>query len=154
MGSLRRLTLVALLATALVAEAVVLYAVTGPLPRFVLGMAIAVVAVVLTLSLARRGFGLEDEVAPGSRFHTRRFIRLRSYVEQFLEQVRHLHRLAVDADRGVRDRASADEEMDEIEQRLLTLVRDIRSAAGVEEYRTSGPTARDSNPRQTPARRP
>ncbi len=133
-----RIALAAALGVALAGEAAVLYSFANAETRLLLGMGIVAVVVGVTAVLARVTMAQADEVAPASRFHTRRFIRLRSYVEQFLEQVRRLHRIAVDTERGVRDRVSAEEEMDVIEDRLSLLVQEIRSAAGIE-VRTGDP---------------
>lgn len=147
-----RIALAAALFAALIGEAVVLYTVATPDTRFLVGMGIAAVVVAVTSVLARALMGGIDEVAPASRFHTRRFIRLRSHVEQFLELVRRLHRIAVDADRGVRDRHSATQEMDAIEERLNRLVREIRDAAGIEGARMEQ-ASEEFDSARTPARR-
>lgn len=127
-----RIALTAVLGVALAGEAAVLYAVVSPDMRLVAGMGIVVAVVGVTAALARATTH-RGEVAPARRFHARRFVRLRSWVELFLEQVRQLNRVAVAAARGVRDRASAREEIDTIEERLTLLVREIRGSVGVQE---------------------
>ncbi len=60
----------------------------------------------------------------------RRFMRLRRTVRYLLAEVRRLNWIAVDVERGYGSREAAAQEMDAIEQRLLDLVREIRSTAG------------------------
>ncbi|NIQ55088.1 MAG: hypothetical protein GWN71_17355 [Gammaproteobacteria bacterium] len=64
------------------------------------------------------------------RVHRRRFVRLRAQVQQLLDEIRRLNWMAVDAERGFRDRETAAEEMDAIEDRLKDMIADIRSTAG------------------------
>ena len=62
--------------------------------------------------------------------HGRRFRELRSQVVMLLEQVRRLNWIAVDADRGFRDRDQAMREMDTIEEQLREMISEVRKAAG------------------------
>ena len=71
----------------------------------------------------------------------RRFLPLRGHVEDLLEQIRRVNGVAVDARCGIRAQAEASEMMDSIEERLMALVGEIRTAAGVEGPRDT-PTAR------------
>lgn len=128
LGSAVRLALGVVLVVALIGEAVVLYTVQARETRFLFGMLIAAVVVGATAVLASRS--PQRGGSTTSRFYDRRFIRLRANVDQFIDMVRRLHRVAVDAERGVRDRAAARSELDVIEQRLTLLVQEIRAAAG------------------------
>lgn len=67
---------------------------------------------------------------PAERVRKRRFTRLRSQVQQLLDEIRRLNWMAVDAERGFRDPEQAAEEMDKIEDRLNKLIAEIRSTAG------------------------
>ena len=60
----------------------------------------------------------------------RRFLRLRRTVQSLIAEVRRLNWIAVDVERGYRSREAAAQEMDASEQRLLNLVREIRTTAG------------------------
>lgn len=131
MPASERMALTAVLGVVVAGEAAVLYAVVNPGTRFVLGMGIVTAVMGITTVLARAATKRGGEFAPSHRFQARQFLRLRSYVELFLEQVRQLHRIAVAAARGVRDRAFAREEMDTIEERLTLLVREIRDSVGL-----------------------
>ena len=71
----------------------------------------------------------------------RRFLPLRGHVDDLLEQIRRINGIAVDARCGIRVQAEASEMMDSIEERLMALVGEIRTAAGVEGPRDT-PTAR------------
>ena len=62
--------------------------------------------------------------------HGRRFRELRSQVVMLLEQVRRLNWIAVDAERGFRDRDQAMREMDSIEEQLKEMISEVRRAAG------------------------
>jgi hypothetical protein len=132
MPRVHRVAEIAGLAVAVAGETAVLYALETRVLRLVAGLVLLVPIAYLVARLTALRLGSVEGVAPRHRFQTRRFIRLRSLVERFLEEVRRLHRVAVDADRGFRARASAEEEMDRIEARLAGMVREIRAAAGVE----------------------
>ena len=131
LGTAVRLALGVVLAVALIGEAVVLYTVQARETRFLFGMLIVAVVVGATAVLASRSAHRDGSAR--SRFYHRRFIRLRANVDEFIEMVRRLHRVAVDAERGVRDRVAARHELDLIEQRLTLLVQEIRAAAGSDE---------------------
>ena len=55
---------------------------------------------------------------------------LRSQVVVLLEHVRRLNWIAVDAERGFRDRDDAMREMDEIEAEIRGMISEVREAAG------------------------
>ena len=60
----------------------------------------------------------------------RRFSQLRTRVVGMLEEIKRLNWLAVDADRGTRDRDELLREMDAIEDRLNGMIEGIREVAG------------------------
>lgn len=64
--------------------------------------------------------------------YPRRFWRLRECVDDVLGEIRRLNRIAVDVQQGVRAQEEASEMMDEIEERLIGLIGDIRASAGEE----------------------
>lgn len=116
-----------LLIAALVAEALVLYLIAEPETRLIVGLLLLAVVV---WSAARLGV---LEVFPreaARKIEQRRFSRLRSQVRQLLDEIRRLNWMAVDVDRGFRDRDTATEEMDLIEGRLKELIEEIRGVAG------------------------
>ncbi|MEZ4414988.1 MAG: hypothetical protein R3E10_04480 [Gemmatimonadota bacterium] len=63
----------------------------------------------------------------------RRFNRLRNLTVVFLEEVKRLNWLGVDAKRGGRDATRAEAEMAAIEHRMHELITQIRKAAGTED---------------------
>lgn len=62
---------------------------------------------------------------------SRRYNRLRGVVSIFIDEVKRLNWLSVDAKRGLREEAKVDSEMDLIEERLHFLIGEMRSVAGV-----------------------
>ncbi len=68
----------------------------------------------------------EDRWARSRRYH-----RLRGAVSVFIDEVKRLNWLAVDASRGLREETKVQGEMDAIEDRLHGLVGEIRAAAGI-----------------------
>ncbi len=63
---------------------------------------------------------------------TRRYLQLRSNVQQLLAEIRRLNWLTVDTERGFRSRAQAREEIKSIESRLRKLLDQIVHSAGQE----------------------
>jgi hypothetical protein len=120
------LELIALLA-ALVGDALVLLFVDDPWTRLLLGLLLLAVVV---WSSAR--IGVLDIItrSPVEPVYKRRFVRLRGQVQQLLDEIRRLNWMAVDVERGFRNRESATQEMDLIEARLKELIAQIRSTAG------------------------
>lgn len=112
---------------AVAGEALVLYFLEDRLSR--LGLGLLAVAAVLWASARLATRDLLERLK-AERTHRRRFVRLRTHVQQLLNEVRRLNWLAVDADRGFRSKEAATEEMDAIEGRLRDLVAAIREAAG------------------------
>lgn len=109
------------------ALALVLYFVSAPPTRAVVGL---LLIVPLMLSGARMGFVEEAMKHVNPARYPRRFLRLRSMVEKLLGEIRRLNAIAVDARQGVREQAEANEAMDAIEQRLVALIAEIRASAG------------------------
>ncbi len=109
------------------AEAVVLYFVEDQAARLSVGLLLLAPMIWLSSRL-----GLADLItqSPSARVHKRRFTRLRGQVQQLLDEIRRLNWMAVDAERGFRNREKALREMDVIEVRLKDLIQEIRSTAG------------------------
>ncbi|MGD8698322.1 MAG: hypothetical protein PVJ43_03465 [Gemmatimonadales bacterium] len=120
------LELIALLA-ALIGDALVLLFIDDPWMRLLLGL---LLLAVIVWSSAR--IGVLDIItrAPVEPVYKRRFVRLRGQVQQLLDEIRRLNWMAVDVERGFRNRESATQEMDIIETRLKELIAQIRSTAG------------------------
>ncbi len=118
---------VVVLVAALVGEAAVLYYVETPLTRLSSGLFL--LAPVVWAS-SRLGILELFTHTRAERVYRRRFVRLRAQVQQLLDEVRRLNWMAVDAERGFRNRNQALQEMDTIEQRLRELIQQIRAAAG------------------------
>ncbi len=115
------------LVAAVLGEAAVLYFAGGPLLRLVLGLLLLAVVVWSSSRLGVIGFLSQS---PTEQIHKRRFVLLRSQVQQLLHEIRRLNWMAVDVERGFRSREQALREMDAIEERLKEIIADIRSAAG------------------------
>ncbi len=115
------------LVVALVGQAVVLYYVDTPLTRLSFGLFL-----LAPIVWASSRLGILELITHtrAERVYKRRFVRLRSQVQQLLDEVRRLNWMAVDADRGFRNRKQALKEMDRIEERLRELIQQIRDAAG------------------------
>lgn len=141
----RRATLEALiLVAALIANGAVLYFGTDPAARLSLGLLLLALVV-----WAASKLGVVDLVTqlPAERVHKRRFTRLRSQVQQLLDEIRRLNWMAVDAERGFRSRETALGEMDRIEGRLKDLIEEIRSTAGQMSTETESPPGSEEGPK-------
>jgi len=68
----------------------------------------------------------EDRWARSRRYH-----RLRGVISIFIDEVKRLNWLSVDAKRGLREESKVDGEMDVIQDRLHYLIGEMREAAGV-----------------------
>jgi len=124
----RRPTLeVVILIAALIADAAVLYFGRDAAARLSLGL---LLLAPIVWASARLGVVELIMQSPAERVQKRRFVRLRSQVQQLLDEIRRLNWMAVDAERGFRSREKALDEMDAIEDRLKTLIQEIRSTAG------------------------
>ncbi|NIR44292.1 MAG: hypothetical protein GWO40_23550 [Gammaproteobacteria bacterium] len=116
-----------ILIAALLADVAVLVFVREPAARLALGL---LLLAPIVWSSARLGVVELVTQAPSDKVHKRRFVRLRSQVQQLLDEIRRLNWMAVDAERGFRSREAAMREMDKIEVRLKDLIEEIRSTAG------------------------
>lgn len=121
----RTLHLVFLFAAFLV-EAAVLYFVDDPMARAVLGV-LLIFPIVWIVSRTTTPETFSDIPEADKKRH---FKGLRARVAQLLDEIRRLNGMAVDADRGFRNRDEAMLEMDRIENRLKEIISEIRSAAG------------------------
>jgi hypothetical protein len=126
MPSRTTLELVALLAS-LAGEAATLLFVDNATLRLTVGL---LLLAVIVWSSSRLGVADLLNQSPVRTVQQRRFVRLRSQVQQLLDEIRRLNWMAVDAERGFRNRNQALEEMDAIEERLRSLIAEIRSTAG------------------------
>ncbi len=124
----RSLQLVFLFGAVLV-EAAVLYFVDDPMTRAVVGVLLIfpIVWIVARTSTVVMTSDIPDIPDSDKKRH---FKGLRSRVAQLLDEIRRLNGMAVDAERGFRDRDQAMREMDRIESRLKEIISEIRSAAG------------------------
>ena len=121
-----RASYLAVLITAVLLDAVVLYFPVEPTPRLIIGL-------LLLPMILWAGIRFEvTAVASQSRWTTRGrvFRELRSQVVLLLEHVRRLNWIAVDAERGFRNQDEAMSEMDSIEDEIREIITDVRKAAG------------------------
>ncbi len=118
------------LVIAILGESATLYFGTDPTVR--LGVGLLLLALIIWLS-GRLGV---VEFILRSLSGRRRFFRLRRTVQSLIAEVRRLNWIAVDVERVYRSRDAAAKEMDASEQRLLDLVREIRTTAGKLELKT------------------
>ncbi len=109
------------------ADAAVLYFPVNPAQRVVVGLLL--VPVILWTGIRLEAMAMaegQDRWASRGRV----FRELRSQVVLLLEHVRRLNWIAVDAERGFRDRDEAMREMDAIEDEIRDMISDVRRAAG------------------------
>ncbi len=134
MAAPRQIVETIVLIGAIAAQAAVVYGVTDSVSRVVAGALLLAVIMAVTVRLAKVEVTSQvaDEWVPNKRYHKRRYLRLRGTLERFIEEVRRLNRVAVDAHRGFRSRDSAQVEMERIETQLVGMVREFREAAGIE----------------------
>lgn len=121
----KSLQLVALFAAFLL-EAAVLYFPTDGTVRLWVGL---LLIVPIAWIVARTGV-VEMIAEFPDAVKKRRFTGLRKHVVQLLDEIRRLNWMAVDAERGFRNREEAMREMDAIEARLGGIISEIRQAAG------------------------
>ncbi len=115
------------LMAAVLADAAVLYFPLEQSPRLVIGLIL--VPVMLWTGIRLEAMAMltnQDRWASRGRV----FRELRSQVVMLLEHVRRLNWIAVDAERGFRDRDEAMREMDVIEDEIREMITDVRKAAG------------------------
>ncbi len=122
----RSLYLTVLMAGVL-ADAAILYFPLDQAPRVIIGLLILPVMLWAGIRLeAMAMLTNQDRWASRGRV----FRELRSQVVMLLEHVRRLNWIAVDAERGFRDRDDAMREMDVIEDEIRDMISDVRRAAG------------------------
>jgi len=109
------------------ADAAILYFPMDQAPRVIIGLLILPVMLWAGIRLeAMAMLTNQDRWASRGRV----FRELRSQVVMLLEHVRRLNWIAVDAERGFRDRDDAMREMDVIEDEIRDMISDVRRAAG------------------------
>ena len=122
-----RVFYLAVLISAVISDAAALYFPSDPNQRLLLGL-------LLLPMVLWAGTRLEvmEILASQARWASRGrvFRELRSQVVLLLEQVRRLNWIAVDAERGFRDKDEAMQEMDAIEEEIRGIITDVRRAAG------------------------
>ena len=122
----RSLYLTVLMAGVL-ADAAILYFPVDQAPRVIIGLLLLPVMLWAGIRLeAMAMLTNQDRWASRGRV----FRELRSQVVMLLEHVRRLNWIAVDAERGFRDRDDAMREMDAIEDEIRDMISDVRRAAG------------------------
>ena len=122
----RSLYLTVLMAGVL-ADAAILYFPLDQAPRVIIGLVLLPVMLWAGIRLeAMAMLTNQDRWASRGRV----FRELRSQVVMLLEHVRRLNWIAVDAERGFRDRDDAMREMDAIEDEIRDMISDVRRAAG------------------------
>ena len=115
------------LMAAVLADSAVLYFPVDQAPRVIIGLLLVPVMLWTGIRLEAMTM-LETHGRWASR--GRVFRDLRSQVVMLLEHVRRLNWIAVDAERGFRDRDDAMREMDAIEDEIRAMISDVRRAAG------------------------
>ena len=115
------------LMAAILADAAVLYFPFEQAPRLVIGLILIPVMLWTGIRLEAMAM-MEGQDRWASR--GRVFRELRSQVVMLLEHVRRLNWIAVDAERGFRDKDEAMREMDTIEDEIRAMISDVRRAAG------------------------
>ena len=121
-----KVVLLAVLFTAFLLEGAVLYLVDPPTVRLGVGLGLfLVIGWMLTTSEVAE---VISDLPRGAE--RRRNPKLRAQVNLILSEVRRLHGMALDGDRGFRNKQEAVAEMDAIESRLRDLVGEIRREVG------------------------
>ena len=121
------LLLAAFLGVALIANAAVLY--YGPNPATRLGLGLLLLALIMWLS-ARLGVVSRIAQSLSKGYKRRRYVKLRSTVDRFLDEVRRLNWAAAGAERGFRREEEAAQDLDATEKRMHDLIGKIRESAG------------------------
>jgi hypothetical protein len=73
--------------------------------------------------------GLTEEFRPPP-MHKRRYLKLRAKVKMLIDEITRLHWTIVDGRRGLRPASEVQKEADQIEERLHTMIGELRQAAG------------------------
>lgn len=134
------LILATILGVALIANAAVLY--YGPNPATRLGLGLLLLALIMWLS-ARLGVVSRIAQSLSKGYKRRRYVKLRSTVDRFLDEVRRLNWAAAGAERGFRGEEAAARDLDATEKRMHDLIGKIRESAG---YATPEPDEGHSDP--------
>ena len=124
---LKVIILTVILAVAFSAEAAVLYFGTDRALR--LGFGLLMLGPILWAA-SRLGVVEHASELLNQRAAVRQFGRLRALVRQLLWEIRRLNWMAVDVERGSRDREKLIQELNATENRLKEIIGQIRSAAG------------------------
>ncbi len=122
-----KVVLLGVLSATLLMEMAVLYFMEDRTVRLYVGLALFLL-IGWMLASAQVAEVISDFPKP---LKPRRYPRLRAQVELLLVEVRLLNGMAVDGQRGFRERKEAVAEMDAIEERMKDLVTEIRCYAGV-----------------------
>lgn len=118
---------VTIVVVGLAAQAAILYYVEEPGLRLPAGL-VALLPVMWALVWgARQGLTEEPLTAP---LHKRRYLKLRAKVQQMIDEVTRLNWTMVDGKRGLRPPDEVKKDADVIEQRLHTIIQEIRESAG------------------------
>ena len=122
-----KVVLLGVLFTTLLLEGAVLYFMDDRTVRLFAGLALFLIIgwIFATPEVAEVVGALPEQLT------RRRYPKLRAKVNLLLAEVRRLHWMAVDRDRGIRNREEAVAEMDAIEERIGDLLGEIRLEAGV-----------------------
>ena len=127
MSSWTRASYLAVLVVAVMANAAVLYFPVEPALRLLVGLLL--IPIILWAGLRVEITRMDSDRSPWTS-RGRVFRDLRSQVVVLLEHIRRLNWIAVDAERGFRDKDDAMREMDEIEDEIRGMIADVRKAAG------------------------
>ena len=114
------------LAISLLLEGAVLYFVDDRSVRLYVGLGLLFP---IAWMFARTNVAQVISELPGT-LRPRRYLKMRAQVKLLLAEIRRLNWMAVDGERGFRDRKEAAAEMDAIEGRMRDLVTEIRREAG------------------------
>ena len=63
----------------------------------------------------------------------RRFGRLRGATDKMIEKIKYMNRVAIDLEKGRLDRDGGRQELDQVQEQLLDIVKSLRQHAGVED---------------------
>ena len=112
---------------AVILNGIVLFSLSTPWIRLVLGMMLLVPLVVVSAHLGLAEW-FDSQVATTGR--PRRFPLLRSKVVALIDEIKRLNWLVVDLDHGHRDAEAVKSDIEMCEQRMEALLGEIRRAAG------------------------
>ncbi len=123
--------LAVLFVAAVIIDGIVLYLVEPASTRLLLGL-LVLLPIMWPVVWATRHFGVLGKVTQkvAAESHKRRYKKLRSQVEQLLEEVKRLNWLAVDVKRGFRKEEETVAEVEAVKRRITEIVNKIPAAAG------------------------